>query len=67
MDLWLLEELRQRRCAARRRPVCLCCGENVATERYLDLSPLGVEGEACERCVERLMCYCALFEQEVCS
>lgn len=36
-----------------RRPCCKGCGERILTESYLDLSPFGVNGVACERCVDR--------------
>ena len=36
-----------------RRPCCECCGEHILTESYLDLSPFGLSGVACERCIER--------------
>lgn len=36
-----------------RRPCCECCGEHILTERYLDLSPFGINGVVCERCVDR--------------
>lgn len=35
-----------------RRPCCECCGERILSEKYLDLSPFGLNGVACERCVE---------------
>jgi len=36
-----------------RRPCCACCGEHLMTENYLDLSPFGIPGVACERCVDK--------------
>lgn len=36
-----------------RRPCCECCGEHIQSESYLDLSPFGLNGVACERCVDR--------------
>ena len=36
-----------------RRPCCEGCGERILTENYLDLSPFGINGVACERCVDR--------------
>lgn len=62
MEPWLLEELRQRR--RRPAPLCRCCLEPVASERYLLLDRFGLEGAACEKCVERGMRYCEIFEQE---
>lgn len=35
-----------------RRPCCECCGEHILSECYLDLSPFGLNGIACERCVK---------------
>lgn len=34
-----------------KRPICECCGERIWTEEYLDLEPFGINGHACERCV----------------
>ena len=35
-----------------KRPKCACCGLPIISETYLDLSDFGLEGFACERCVE---------------
>lgn len=35
-----------------RRPCCECCGERLLGERYLDLSHFGLNGYACESCVD---------------
>ena len=53
MEPWQEEDLRQLRLAARRLrlPRCACCDEPVATEVFLDLTPFGLQGVACERCV----------------
>ena len=36
-----------------RRPRCVCCNEPILSETYLDLSPFGLDGVVCERCVDR--------------
>ena len=36
-----------------RRPRCQCCGGHILSENYLDLSPFGLSGVACERCVDQ--------------
>lgn len=36
-----------------RRPKCECCGEHIQSDTYTDLSDFGIEGYACERCIER--------------
>ena len=35
-----------------RRPCCACCSKHILGETYLDLSPFGLNGVACEACVE---------------
>lgn len=42
-----------------RRPCCQRCGQHILSEKYLDLSPFGINGVACERCVDRNMEYTA--------
>ena len=36
-----------------RRPCCECCGEHLTSETYLDLSAFGLNGVACERCIDK--------------
>lgn len=54
MEPWQEEDLRQLRLAARRArlPRCACCDEHIPTERFLDLSPFGLNAVACENCLE---------------
>lgn len=33
------------------RPWCQCCGCPVTGETYVDLAPFGIQGVACERCI----------------
>ena len=42
--------------AAMSRPWCQCCGAPIQTETALDLSPFGLTGFACQRCVDRHTC-----------
>lgn len=35
-----------------RRPRCECCGGHLLSESYLDLAAFGLQGIACERCVD---------------
>ena len=39
-----------------RRPRCVCCEEPILSETYLDLSNFGLDGVACERCVDQHTC-----------
>jgi hypothetical protein len=51
MKPWQQEALRH---AGRRpKPICQCCDQPVETELWLDLSPFGINGVGCERCVYR--------------
>lgn len=56
---WQEEEMRQLGLERERakRPRCVCCGEAVMSERYLDLEDFGLKGAGCERCVEKAMEY----------
>lgn len=38
------------------RPRCQCCGAPIQTETALDLTPFGLTGLACQRCVDRHTC-----------
>ena len=57
MEPWVEEEMRQWQVGRqhRRLPRCVCCGEVVVSERYLDLEAFGLKGVGCERCVEKAM------------
>ena len=54
MEPGVWEALRQQRLEYRRqrRPRCVCCGEHIGSEEYLDLTNFGLRGFACGRCVE---------------
>ena len=54
MEPWQEEQLYQMALEVRRqrRPRCGCCGEPVGSPMYLDLAPFGLQGVACENCVE---------------
>lgn len=65
MEPWQLEAARQLALDRKRRLTCDCCGEAVATDRFLLLRPFGVEGLACEKCVERHMRWSDLVDGEV--
>ena len=62
MEAWQLEELRQMALGRKKRLTCDCCGEPVATSRYLRREPFGVAGLACERGLGRHMRWCYLCE-----
>ena len=59
MEPWVEEELHQMRLERERARLrrCVCCGEAVMSERYLDLEGFGLKGVGCERCVEKAMEY----------
>ena len=59
MEVWQEEEMRQLRLERQRAmlPRCVCCGQPVVSERYLDLEAFGLKGVGCERCVEKAMEY----------
>ena len=54
MEPWLWEMGRQRQLDRRLKqmPRCVCCGEHISTERCLKLVEFGLQGYACEDCVE---------------
>ena len=57
MEPWVEEEMRQLRLerARGRMMRCVCCGEAVDTERFLNLERFGLKAVGCERCVEKEM------------
>lgn len=59
MEPWVEEEMRQWALEQERSqlPRCVCCGEAVLSERYLELESFGLKGVGCERCVEKAMEY----------
>lgn len=36
-----------------RRPRCVCCGNPLMGDTYLDLEEFGLKGYGCERCVNK--------------
>ncbi len=59
MEPWVEEQMRQMGLERERDklPRCVCCGEPVVSERYLDLDSFGLKGVGCEGCVEKAMEY----------
>ena len=57
VEVWQEEEIYQRRLEKARGRLmrCVCCGEIVDTERFLDLARFGLKAVGCERCVEKEM------------
>ena len=55
MEPWQAEQMRLRELERRSSIQCVCCREQVRTERFLDLSDFGLREVACERCVENNM------------
>lgn len=54
MEPWEAEEQRQLRWQRRisRLPKCVCCGDPILTEKYLDLTAFGLKDYACEECLD---------------
>lgn len=54
MEPWMWDAAHQSAWERRKKrlPQCVCCGDPLWTEKYLDLSAFGLEGYACEACME---------------
>lgn len=65
MEPWQLEEMRSRRLEAVPLPRCVCCGERITTEQYLDLERFGLKGCGCQRCVDSSMGWTEQFVMDI--
>ena len=67
MEPWLWDAQYQTAWEQRKKrlPRCDCCGDPIWTEKYLDLSAFGLEGYACEACLDENTGYTQHLEESM--